>query len=412
MRDPLCSESYLLKIIESDKEEICENKKEIIELKDDMEKGIQRYPKDNQSIIYATYRGMFMYNTEILIAKYSLGSHPDEMIEDYLNGIEYLENVGNAEPWYVDVLRMVSLGILLEVDKKDLKRLACAIEKQKIEDALLDFLLKACDIGWNHNTSRYERKNPYAKTAEIIQMALHDKDKERASKRLQQYVEKEWIKGHNDLDWKNAHKKPGYVGLWSFEAAALAKILGLDDSALKDNNHYPYDLAHYKNGMSFDLSWYGMPVEEEAKEEEAIVYGIPNKPELEQIIPAKFHSFVNEVIGDYNTLTDEEFWKKYNLREIWFDVKEYKEDNKAKNMLGTIIVFLLVEKEYILQLDYKEDLVDYIEDIDNYWGKEEVKLISFEVDNDQQYYAYVPKTAAIDSLYEVKLTEVEKIEEV
>jgi len=38
------------------------------------------------------------------------------------------------------------------------KRLACAIEKQKIEDALLDFLLKACDIGWNHNTSRYERK--------------------------------------------------------------------------------------------------------------------------------------------------------------------------------------------------------------------------------------------------------------
>jgi len=26
--------------------------------------------------------------------------------------------------------------------------------------------------------------------------------------------------------------------LWSFEAAALAKILGLDDSALKDNNHY------------------------------------------------------------------------------------------------------------------------------------------------------------------------------
>ncbi|WP_027622847.1 PoNi-like cognate immunity protein [Acetivibrio clariflavus] len=412
MRDPLCSESYLLETIEFDKEAICERKKKIIMLKDDMEKGIQRYPKDNQSIIYATYRGMFMYNTEILIAKYSLGSHPDEMIEDYLNGIEYLENVGNAEPWYVDVLRMVSLGILLEVDKKDLKRLACAIEKQKKEDALMDFLLKACDIGWNHNTSEYERKNPYAKTAEIIQMALHDKDREKASKRLQQYIEKEWIKGHNDLDFKNAHKEPGYVGLWSFEAAALAKILGLDDSALKDNNHYPYDLAHYKNGMSFDLSWYGVPVEEEAKEEEAIVYGIPNKPELEQIIPAKFHSFVNEVIGDYNTLSDEEFWKKYNLREIWFDVKEYEEDNKAKNMLGTIIVFLLVEKEYILQLDYKEDLVDYIEDIDNYWGKEEVKLISFEVDNDQQYYAYVPKTAAIDSLYEVKLTEVEKIEEV
>jgi len=38
-----------------------------------------------------------MYNTETLIAKYSLGSHPDEMIEDYLNGIEYLENVGEEK---------------------------------------------------------------------------------------------------------------------------------------------------------------------------------------------------------------------------------------------------------------------------------------------------------------------------
>jgi len=30
----------------------------------------------------------------------SLGSHPDEMIEDYLNGIEYLENVGEEKVWY------------------------------------------------------------------------------------------------------------------------------------------------------------------------------------------------------------------------------------------------------------------------------------------------------------------------
>jgi len=45
--------------------------------------------------------------------------------------------------------------------------------------------------------------------------------------------------------------------------------------------------------MSFDLSWYGMPVEEEAKEEEAIVYGIPNNPELEQIIPAKFQTTIH-----------------------------------------------------------------------------------------------------------------------
>jgi len=107
-----------------------------------MEALLKVLNREIPSIIYASFLHMFMYNTETLIAKYSLGSHPDEMIEDYLNGIEYLENVGEEKVWYIDLLWMLSLGILLEVDKQDLKRLACVIEKQKKEDALLDWVLK------------------------------------------------------------------------------------------------------------------------------------------------------------------------------------------------------------------------------------------------------------------------------
>jgi len=55
-----------------------------------------------------------------------------------------------------------------------------------------------------------------------------------------------------------------------------------------------------------------------------------------------------------------------------FDVEEYKEDNKDKNLLGTIIVFMLVDKDYILQLDYKEELIDYIENIHNYWPRKKL----------------------------------------
>ena len=131
MRDLLCDESYLLETIEFNKDEIYEKKEKIIMLKNDMEKGIQRYPRDNQSIIYATYRGMFMSNLDILMAEYSLGNHPDTMLEDYLDGIIYLENIGNERAGYISLLWMLSLGILLEVDKQDLKRLACVIEKQK-----------------------------------------------------------------------------------------------------------------------------------------------------------------------------------------------------------------------------------------------------------------------------------------
>jgi len=53
--------------------------------------------------------------------------------------------------------------------------------------------------------------------------------------------------------------------------------------------------------MTFDLSWYSVPKEEEDKEEETVVYGIPGNPELERIIPGKFHSFVNEIIMIINT---------------------------------------------------------------------------------------------------------------
>ena len=38
-----------------------------------------------------------------------------------------------------------------------------------------------------------------------------------------------------------------FVGYWSFESAAIAKVAGIDDSALEGNDHYPYELAHYND---------------------------------------------------------------------------------------------------------------------------------------------------------------------
>ena len=49
--------------------------------------------------------------------------------------------------------------------------------------------------------------------------------------------------------WYDIHKAKEklYYGYWSFEAGAIAKILNLDDSNLKDVPYYPYDLVHYKS---------------------------------------------------------------------------------------------------------------------------------------------------------------------
>src|SRR5699024_2884533 len=102
-------------------------------------------------------------------------------------------------------------------------------------------------------------------------------------------------------------------------------ILGLDDAGLKDNNHYPYDLAHYKNTMSFQsfsLNDYLEKSDPKEFETEDWKEGIENNPPLEQIILGKWHAFINALIGDYQTLDDDAFcdtYKKYmELQKIWF----------------------------------------------------------------------------------------------
>ncbi len=54
-------------------------------------------------------------------------------------------------------------------------------------------------------------------------------------------------------------------------------------------------------------------------------------------------------------------------------------------------MFAPTVRDYILQLDYKEDLEDYIDNLKNFWNGSETKLIQFMLENDQNYYAWVPK---------------------
>ncbi|HFJ9428822.1 DUF1911 domain-containing protein [Bacillus cereus] len=414
MRDYLCIEEKCREGIEYHKEFIEENREDIKSLEEDTKNGIQRYSKDNKSIIEGTYLANFRYEMEDIRAKYSLGEDISVIEEDFHNAIYDLENTGSREIGYLSLIWMISLGILLETDKKNIERLKKIVDKKNMNDVVIDFLLCASDIGYTKMTNVYFKENPYAKTREIIELA--QTDKKEASKRLQTYMEKEWFKGHYDYEWKNAHKEPGYVGYWSFETAALVKILELDDTSLKDNNHYPYDLAHYKNEMKFkhiDLSEYHY--EDETEEIEDIVEGIENNPALENIIPPKWHSLVNELIHDYENMDDSSFYEKYKktigIGQVWFLPQEYEEENEQKNLLGSLIVFALTVRDYILQLDYKDDLEDYIDNLKNFWNVSETKLVQFILENDQNYYAWVPKEASIPNMYEVKIESVD-VEEV
>lgn len=353
---------------------------------------------------------MFRYTLEDIRAKYSIGEEINDIEEDFLHAIDYIKNLGERKAGYLNLLWMISLGILLETDKEHLKTLQEAVEKEKIQDFVIDYLLTACDIGYEKISNVYDKEIPYSYTREMIELA--QKDKIEASKRLQKYMEKEWFQGHYDYEWRNAHKEPGYVGFWSFETAAIAKILELDDTSLKNNNHYPYDLRHYKNEMKFkQININDYIIEQNVEEEvEKIIEGIPNNPVLENIIPPKWHAFVNELIYDYTVLEDREFYDKYKepmeLDQIWFFFEDYVKSNKDKDLLGTLIVFALTDQGYILQLDWKQEIIDHYRFIKNYWKDTDTKLIDFDVGNDQMYLAYVPKDVKVNRMYEVKINDV------
>lgn len=412
MRDNLCIEKKCREGIEYNKEFIEENREEIKGLIEDIKNGIQKYPNDNKSIIEETYLTNVVYYMENIRSKYSIGENISTIEEDFIDCINDLENIGKKKARYLNILWMISLGILLETDKENIIRLSKLVDKENIEDGVIDYLLCASDIGWSKIRNVYSKENPYSKTKEIIELA--EKDKSEASKGLQKYMEKEWFKGHYDYEWKNAHKEPGYVGFWSFETAALAKILELDDSSLKENNHYPYDLAHYKNTMKFkQVSISETKYQKKSKNMKEVRKHIENNYKLEEIIPAKWYSFVDELIHDYKSFSDSRFYEKYKkiigLDQIWFLFDEYQKDNEERNLLGSLIVFAMTEKGYILQLDYKEDLEDYYSNIKSYWDNLETKLIQFILDNDQNYYALVPKDANIEKMYEVAVVDVRSI---
>lgn len=56
-----------------------------------------------------------------------------------------------------------------------------------------------------------------------------------------------WYKRMKRASWHNTHNGEAYCGYWCFEAALVAMLLDIDDSAIADHIHYPVDLVkHYR----------------------------------------------------------------------------------------------------------------------------------------------------------------------
>ena len=174
----------------------------------------------------------------IMIAGYSKGDELTLLEEEYLDLLAEWEEVWEPE-YYNKNLKMISLGILFQVDRAFVKKVKNMLKKSNINDWLYNFLLDSLD-GEQIEVSK-ERLFP--NTFTTLQRVVYEENK---IELLKKYLNNDWY--NEDCGCYEAHKSKQniYYGYWSFEAGAIAKILKINDTQLRDTQYYPYDMVHYK----------------------------------------------------------------------------------------------------------------------------------------------------------------------
>ncbi|WP_172916107.1 PoNi-like cognate immunity protein [Capnocytophaga canimorsus] len=231
-------------LIRKKKSYILEDKQEIADLLTDEAKGIQKYPKANLEVISSIKDTILKNSYDILLCSYSMGDKLENVKEQYLATLESMQGVWRQSNGYVQMVWMLSIGTMLDADETIFEKFKSLVEKDNPNDYLIDFLLSS-KTDWQMKNTTFKFPEPYAALKEVIDLAS-DNQKEKATQRLKKYLDKEWYKGHSDTGWHNSHKSKHniYTGYWSFESGALVKILGLDDTLLKDQKYYPYDMVN------------------------------------------------------------------------------------------------------------------------------------------------------------------------
>ncbi|QQX61594.1 PoNe immunity protein domain-containing protein [Pseudomonas chlororaphis] len=172
-----------------------------------------------------------------------------EAYEDYQRKLALYEDSPDIAPLAIDdyphdfeeYVQVISLCILLQ--RSDLlPRLASLQDRAGYhgDDTLVEDLLKAYlpdreDVDqWNH-----EVYTPLVK-------AIYVEEPSEARELLVEYCN-QWYPAFEHASWHDSHlddEDGGYFGYWAFEAAAIAYLYGLDDSAVR-HMIFPRDMLEY-----------------------------------------------------------------------------------------------------------------------------------------------------------------------
>lgn len=251
LRDRLNTEERYLDNINYYKKTIDNWNREIEELKQSELQGIQMHPNaTNMEVIEGFQKSIFLNQIGLLLASYSVGMEMSEVRLEYLKSIEALFNTKkNLKTDYASFLWLLSIAIIFDMEDEVFYKLGERIKQDKLNDYLVDFLMHSRISSWERKNKNFLWKRPYAFLEQVIDSA-ESGDVKQSETFLLEYLKKKWYRGNSDEVWYNDHiitensKDFPHDGYWSFESAALVKLLALDDNTWEGLQYYPYEMLH------------------------------------------------------------------------------------------------------------------------------------------------------------------------
>ena len=141
---------------------------------------------------------------------------------------------------YEEMLSLLSLSHLLNVLNEDFLKLVEVIDRDGVKDYLYEFIIRAKFKNREAILEEsYQTFFHVKHTFEKLRLAINETDKTKAEKLVQEFITKVWYTNHKS-------KHDIYCGYWSFETAAVVKIMGLEDSSFIDCQYYPKDLVLFE----------------------------------------------------------------------------------------------------------------------------------------------------------------------
>ena len=217
--------------------------KEWLQELDQLNQGINPYKRPIEEVIRLTKEDISIYQEKKMIATYTAGYPIEDFKEEYINFVNSLLPVWQSNSGYLQMIRALSIGILLDIEEGIFDRLVDLVKKDDPEDYLIDYLIQSRHPKWTIRIN-YNFPRPYGFTRKIIE----EDNSNQALKLLKEYETKKWYPGHRDTSWYDLHKEniDNYYGYWSFESGALCKLKGLDYKELEGLPYFPYDLVAEK----------------------------------------------------------------------------------------------------------------------------------------------------------------------